>query len=83
MTKIRQQSTFWKQSLDEADEVAQYDAHAKNILANKELLARIFKETISETKEYSLEEIEQMIEGMPEIISILISSQGSESQKKR
>ena len=67
MTKIRQQSTFWKQSLDEADDVAQYDAHAKNILANKELLARIFKETISETKDYSLEEIEQMIEGKPEI----------------
>lgn len=70
MTKIRQQSTFLEKSLYEAEDVAQYDVHAKNILANKELLARIFKETISETKDYSIKEIEQMIEGMPEIISV-------------
>jgi hypothetical protein len=70
MTTIRQRSTFLGQSLDVADDVARYDAHAKQILANKELLARIFKVTISETKDYSLEEIEQMIEGSPEVGSV-------------
>lgn len=70
MKESRQQATYLGQSLGVAGDIAKYDTHVKQILANKELLSRIFKETISEIKEYSFEEIEQMIEGNPEVGSI-------------
>lgn len=42
---------------------AKLDAHVKNILAFKPVLARIFKETIIECHDMSYEEIESCIEG--------------------
>lgn len=51
------------ESIDLADRQIKLDGHIKNVLAYKPVLARIFKETISECKDMQLEEIESCIEG--------------------
>ena len=46
------------------------DVHVKRLLANKQFLSRIIKATVSEVSEYSVEEIELMIEGEPQIDTV-------------
>lgn len=50
---------------------AQYDTYAKTILADKEVLAWILRDTVSECKNMTLEEIQNCL-GQPEIGSVSI-----------
>lgn len=47
-----------------------YDTNAKRILANKQVLARILKKTVSEFRDMSFPEIMKCIEGEPEISTV-------------
>lgn len=47
-----------------------YDTNAKRILANKQVLARILKKTVSELRDMSFPEIMKCIEGEPEISTV-------------
>lgn len=50
-----------------ADRKAQYDSEAKKIIGNKTILAWIIRYTVKELKEYTVKEIEDCIEGEPEV----------------
>lgn len=54
------------------DSRVQYDEAAKRLLAQKSLLALILKYTTEEFQEMTEEEIEECIEGVPEISSISV-----------
>ncbi|MBQ4068907.1 MAG: hypothetical protein IJC76_06615 [Lachnospiraceae bacterium] len=53
--------------VEATDVNARYDAEVKKILSNKNILAWIIKYSVSEFKEYSVEEISDCIEGEPEV----------------
>lgn len=53
--------------VEATDVSARYDAEVKKILSNKNILAWIIKYTVSEFKEYTVEEICECIEGEPEV----------------
>lgn len=57
-----QEKTVVANDLELAGMIAQYDEHAKRIISNKGVLARILKESAEEFQEVSLEELEQWIE---------------------
>jgi hypothetical protein len=54
-------------SLTVAERMTQYDTHVKNILANKVILSWIMRRTVKELDGMSLDEIQDCIEGEPEI----------------
>lgn len=56
--------------LDLSREMEQYDAHCKNILAEKRLLAWIMRETMREFYSMEIDDIIQYIEGKPDISSV-------------
>ncbi len=57
-------------ALSVAEMKVQYDVQCRKVLAQKEVLAWILKNTAEEFQEPSLEEIEGCIEGMPEIAAV-------------
>lgn len=58
------------ESLQCAGEKAVFDTNAKRILANKQVLARILKRTVSEFKDMSFNEIIGCVEGEPQISTV-------------
>ena len=59
-------STMTAKDIINADNLAKYDAQVKNILANKEILARILKHAVVEFKDCSIKDIrDKYIEGFP------------------
>jgi len=64
---MEKEKTHLTHVIDEADAKAQFDAHAKVILSNKQVLSRIMQAAVDEVKDYSPDEIFKMIEGEPEI----------------
>ena len=63
-----QQKTTLSQSIDGADQKAQYDAACKKLLAEKIILAWIMKHTMKEYQEYDVQEIvEKFILGEPKV----------------
>ena len=59
-------STVLTQDIVNAGDGAKYDAEVKNILANKEILARILRHTVPEFVDCSIEDIrDKYIEGSP------------------
>ena len=61
------------EALEIAAHKAQYNAEAKNILANKHILAWILKHCTSEFKDKNIREIVSCIDGEPEICTRLWS----------
>ena len=59
--------THLANSIEVADAKSQIDENAKKLLANKQVLSWIFKHTVAEFKDYTYEEIENCIEGEPEV----------------
>ena len=59
-------------NLEAAGDKARYDACAKKILSNKEILARIMQPTMKEFKDFPLDVIIDCIEGDPEVSIISI-----------
>ena len=57
-------------ALSVAEMKVRYDVQCRKVLAQKEVLAWILKNTAEEFQELSLEEIEGCIEGMPEIAAV-------------
>ena len=57
-------------ALSVAEMKVQYDVQCRKVLAQKEVLAWILKNTAEEFQELSLEEIEGCIEGRPEIAAV-------------
>ena len=57
ITKNIRKSSRISDSIDLTDKIAQYDRAAKNILADKQILARILKECVSELQNFSIEQI--------------------------
>ena len=64
------QKTHLSNILEVSDNRARYDAEAKKILANKTILAWILKYVVQEFKNLSIKEIEDSIEGTPEISKV-------------
>ena len=60
------------EALHYTDKKATFDTNAKRILANKQVLARILKKTVSEFKELSFPEIMTCIEDEPQISTVLV-----------
>ena len=60
------------QLLQETDIYARYDAEAKKLLSNKEILARIIKYSIAEFQNYSISEIIDSIEGDPLVSKVRV-----------
>lgn len=60
------------EALHYTDKKATFDTNAKRILANKQVLARILKKTVSEFKELSFPEIMSCIEDEPQISTVLV-----------
>ena len=65
MSEIRK--THLANSVEVAEAKSQLDENAKHVLGNKQVLAWIVKYTVEEFQDYELEEIENCIEGEPEI----------------
>ena len=59
--------THLANSIEIADAKSKMDEHAKQLLANKQVLSWIFKHTVEEFRDYTYEEIEDCIEGEPEV----------------
>lgn len=59
--------THLANNVEVAEVKSQLDENAKRLLANKQVLAWIMKYTVAEFRDYELEEIEDCIEGEPEI----------------
>jgi len=55
---------------DDQTNNARYDANAKQILADKQVLARILKETVAELKGFDYDTIEACIEGEPKVSEV-------------
>ena len=64
------------------DRRVQYDEAAKRLLAQKSLLALILKYTKEEFQEMTEEEIEECIEGTPEISSISVDPEKQDNPKE-
>ena len=65
MSELRK--THLANSVEVAEAKSQLDENAKHVLGNKQVLAWIVKYTVEEFRDYELEEIENSIEGEPEI----------------
>lgn len=61
MIELTKEKTHVARVIDDADLRARYDYHAKRLLANKQILARIFKLTVAEVKDSSIDDIISMI----------------------
>ncbi|MBQ4284439.1 MAG: hypothetical protein IJB96_11000 [Lachnospira sp.] len=59
--------TALSSDIEAADDKAQYDEHAKNLLSNKPILAWILKSTIKDFMDLSIKEIINLIEGEPQV----------------
>lgn len=59
-------------AIEMAEQKAKYDEHAKNILSDIHILAWILKFTTGEFREYSVEEIQMMIEAAPEVSEVCV-----------
>lgn len=66
-------ATYLKRQLYASDEAARYDRNVKNILADKNILARILRETVGEARDCSIEEIISGIEGEPSVARVPIA----------
>lgn len=75
-----EEKTALSKDLEIAGDKAQYDEEIKRILANKIILAWILKYCVKEFKQFSLEEVEEAIEGEPEI-SVIPIYPGSKPQR--
>lgn len=62
-----EQKTHLANSIEIADAKSKMDENAKQLLANKQVLSWIFKHTVEEFRDYIYEEIEDCIEGEPEV----------------
>lgn len=60
---------------------SQYDAYAKALVSDRQVLARIVKEVTTEFKDYDISIIENCIEGEPEISVINVSPGKSKKDK--
>ena len=60
-----------------AGKVAKYNDHCKRLLSNKQVLARILKETAEEFKDMQFDEIIECIEGTPVVSQIPVMYSGS------
>ena len=63
----KKQKTHLANSIEVADIKSKMDENAKQLLANKQVLSWILKHTVEEFKNYTYEEIENCIDGEPEI----------------
>ena len=63
----RQLSTDLKNGVQGADANAQYDASAKRLLGNKNILAHILVKSVDEFKGMKPKEVAELIEGTPYI----------------
>ena len=61
------QMTHLSRTVDNTEYEAKYDAAAKNLVSDKQVLARIVKGTVKEFEDYSIDEIIAGIEGEPEV----------------
>lgn len=59
--------TYLSEEIDSADLNAQYDAHVRRILKDKNVLAYILIYSVEEFKDYTFEEAKAAIEGEPEV----------------
>ena len=59
-------------AVDTAGSKARYDTEAKRLLSDKQILARILKETVSEFAGCSFQQIMDSIEGEPEISTVSV-----------
>ena len=64
------ENSYLSNALYAADDKAEYDAGAKKILADKQVLAWILKYCVKEFKEYSIHVIKDYIEGTPEVSKV-------------
>ena len=62
-----EQKTHLENSVEIEDVISKMDENAKQLLANKQVLSWIFKHTVEEFRDYIYEEIEDCIEGEPEV----------------
>ena len=64
--------TYLAHNIEKTAEEARYDANAKSLIADKQVLARIAKYCTSEFKNYDIPTIIECIEGEPEISNISV-----------
>lgn len=62
-----QRNTYLADCIDSTEYESRYDHQAKVLTANRQVLARIVKNTVEGFEEYDLQTIENCIEGTPEI----------------
>lgn len=69
---MNDEKTSLTKTLEAVDNKAQYDGNAKKLLSHKPVLARIIKETMTEFKDSSYEEIINAIDGQPQVAKVLV-----------
>ena len=74
-------NTYLSDSVEITVYESKYNAQAKLLLANKQVLARIMKDTTKEFRDYSIEEIIECIEGTPEVGTKNVYAGKSKKQK--
>lgn len=74
-------NTYLSDSVEITVYESKYNAQAKLLLANKQVLARIMKETTKEFRDYTIEEIIECIEESPEVGTKNVYAGNSKKQK--
>lgn len=64
---MEKKETFISNAIDSANYKAQYDAHVKQILKDKDILAYILKYSVKEFFDYSIQDAKAAIDGEPEV----------------
>lgn len=75
------QNTHLADSIDTTEYESQYDECAKELVSDKQVLARIMKGVVTEFKDYDISVIEQCIEGQPEVSNVSVYPGKSGRQK--
>ena len=78
---MREQNTYLADVIDETEYRSRYDDGAKHLVANRPVLARIIKATTKEFADYEVDEIEDCIEGEPQVSQVNVYPEKVKSQK--
>ncbi len=74
-------NTYLADVIEETEHRSKYDRAAKHLVANRPILARIIKATTTEFADYDVDEIEDCIEGTPQVEQVNVYPEKVKSQK--
>lgn len=78
---VATRNTYLANVIRETEYRSKYDKAAKHLVANRPVLARIIKTTTTEFADYEVDEIEECIEGTPQVAQVNVHPEKIKPQK--